>query len=236
MAHSTLLILGMILVTLNGFSVDISGSDCSCDTFTTQLDCNAASACEWTNSECVDVDCSTKTTIVQCNVANSVCAFTPSSQCATFTSCSDYKYSDEATCLTIGCLADTKGSDGLYPCKAITSLKKCSEHTTETECTTHQCFWNSQAACVAPTCAQQTTALDCTAIRSDVVTTWQICSWTAGTSTCADATGLTQSNCAVLTRGSYYWNTDSSACEVCQGSSSYAQLITLGLALLMLII
>lgn len=32
---NSFLILGMILVTLNGFSVDISGNDCSCDTFTT---------------------------------------------------------------------------------------------------------------------------------------------------------------------------------------------------------
>ncbi|CAD8047069.1 unnamed protein product [Paramecium sonneborni] len=236
MTNNNLLLLGLILITLNGFSIDISGKDCPCDTYTTQLDCNSASACEWSDSKCVVVDCSTKSTILLCNVANSVCAYNQSNECKTFTSCSDYKYQDEATCLTIGCQADQKGTDGLYQCKDITSILKCSELKTDSECTNHHCFWNNEQTCVAPTCSQQTTITDCTAIRSDIATTWQICQWTPGTSTCSDATGLTQTNCAVLTRGSYYWNSDSSACEVCKDLSNYSNLIPFGLAFLILII
>lgn len=80
------------------------------------MDCAATSSCEWTNSACGAIDCSTKTTVATCNVGSN-CAYNTSNVCSAFTQCSDYKYADEVTCLTIGCQSSgTKGTDGLYPC------------------------------------------------------------------------------------------------------------------------
>lgn len=52
MNYLQLLLIGTLIVSLNCYSIDVTGSDCPCDQFTAQLDCNSASACEWKDSTC----------------------------------------------------------------------------------------------------------------------------------------------------------------------------------------
>ncbi|CAD8137802.1 unnamed protein product [Paramecium pentaurelia] len=232
MNYSTVLLIGLV-VSINGAITYKIGTElCSCNKFSTNIECAYVSnRCEWVSNACQDIDCTTKTTIGDCN--KNGCALTTASKCEKKAACASYKYDSILSCLSIGCDADVKGTDNLYPCKdlvlpILNLTKDCATYIIDTECVLSGCYWNDK--CVPATCADQV-QLTCLQIRGEVYTDRTLCTWDATKSACADATtGLTQSQCISYTGGTYSWNSESSLCEEC--SSSYGNLVIASMVLI----
>ena len=79
------------------YDIAMSGSMCTCSKITYQADCAMMSGmCSWSGSACANYNCPTITSYNTC-VMSTTCAWM-NNTCSTFSKCSDYSSSTNATC------------------------------------------------------------------------------------------------------------------------------------------
>ena len=85
------------LLYVYAYDIAMSGTMCTCSKINYQADCNMMSGmCSWSGSACANYNCPTITSYSTCSMATT-CAWV-NNTCSTFTKCSDYSSSANATC------------------------------------------------------------------------------------------------------------------------------------------